>query len=54
MIQFRIGVPGSPVKMSLTPSTAASRAPLWGEHSEDVRWKLGYARDHIIAHSRLP
>jgi crotonobetainyl-CoA:carnitine CoA-transferase CaiB-like acyl-CoA transferase len=38
---------GSPIKMSATPPDVRRRAPLLGEHSEDILRDAGFAPDDI-------
>jgi formyl-CoA transferase len=43
---------GSPIKMSGTPPNAARRAPLLGEHTDEVLAETGFSRDEIVAMRR--
>ena len=45
----RLRTLGSPVKMSETPPDPVRRAPLLGEHTEDVLRQAGYADEEIAA-----
>jgi crotonobetainyl-CoA:carnitine CoA-transferase CaiB-like acyl-CoA transferase len=38
---------GSPIKLSATPADAARRAPLLGEHTDEVLIEAGFSRDDI-------
>jgi formyl-CoA transferase len=38
---------GSPIKMSATPPDARRRAPLLGEHSEEVLREAGFNEEQI-------
>jgi formyl-CoA transferase len=40
---------GSPIKMSATPPDARRRAPLLGEHSEEVLREAGFSDTEIAA-----
>jgi crotonobetainyl-CoA:carnitine CoA-transferase CaiB-like acyl-CoA transferase len=40
---------GSPVKMSETPPLAGRRAPLLGEHTDEVLAEAGFTTDEIAA-----
>jgi len=40
---------GSPIKMSATPPDATRRAPLLGEHTDDVLSEFGLSADEIAA-----
>jgi len=45
----RLRTLGSPIKMSATPADASRRAPLLGEHTNEVLAEFGLSRDEIIA-----
>ena len=45
----RLRTLGSPIKMSATPADASRRAPLLGEHTNEVLVEFGLSRDEIIA-----
>jgi formyl-CoA transferase len=45
----RLRTLGSPIKMSATPADASRRAPLLGEHTDEVLAEFGLSRDEIIA-----
>jgi len=45
----RLRTLGSPIKMSATPADASRRAPLLGEHTEQVLKEVGLAADEIEA-----
>ena len=38
---------GSPIKLSETPADATRRAPLLGEHTEEVLTEFGFSEDEI-------
>lgn len=40
---------GSPIKMSGTPANAARRAPLLGEHTDEVLRETGFSPEEIVA-----
>jgi formyl-CoA transferase len=40
---------GSPIKMSATPADASRRAPLLGEHTDEVLGELGISAQEIVA-----
>jgi crotonobetainyl-CoA:carnitine CoA-transferase CaiB-like acyl-CoA transferase len=40
---------GSPIKLSATPANAARRAPLLGEHTDEVLAETGFSDDEIAA-----
>jgi crotonobetainyl-CoA:carnitine CoA-transferase CaiB-like acyl-CoA transferase len=40
---------GSPIKMSGTPANAARRAPLLGEHTDEILVETGFSREEIVA-----
>jgi len=43
----RLRTLGSPIRMSATPADAARRAPLLGEHTNEVLAELGLSTDEI-------
>jgi len=43
----RFTMPGRPFLMSETPWTLRRRAPLLGEHTEEVLREIGYSAEHI-------
>ena len=45
----RLRTLGSPIKMSATPADASRRAPLLGEHTDDVLREFGLSADEIEA-----
>ena len=45
----RLRTLGSPIKMSETPADATRRAPLLGEHTEEVLAEFGFSEDEIAA-----
>jgi crotonobetainyl-CoA:carnitine CoA-transferase CaiB-like acyl-CoA transferase len=45
----RLRTLGSPIKMSATPADASRRAPLLGEHTNEVLVEFGFSRDEIAA-----
>jgi crotonobetainyl-CoA:carnitine CoA-transferase CaiB-like acyl-CoA transferase len=45
----RLRTLGSPIKMSATPADASRRAPLLGEHTNEVLVEFGLSRNEIIA-----
>ena len=45
----RLRTLGSPIKMSATPADASRRAPLLGEHTDEVLAEFGLSRDEIAA-----
>jgi len=45
----RLRTLGSPIKMSATPADATRRAPLLGEHTDEVLAELGLSADEITA-----
>lgn len=45
----RLRTLGSPIKMSATPTDASRRAPLLGEHTNEVLTECGFAADEIEA-----
>jgi formyl-CoA transferase len=45
----RLRTLGSPIKMSATPTDAGRRAPLLGEHTEEVLKEIGLSGDEIAA-----
>ncbi|MFN7930667.1 MAG: CoA transferase [Blastocatellia bacterium] len=47
--QKAIPVPATPVRLSETPGTIRHRAPLTGEHTEEVMLQLGFSADEIAA-----
>ena len=38
---------GSPIKMSATPPDPSRRAPLLGEHTDEVLLQAGFSQDEI-------
>ena len=40
---------GSPIKMSATPPDVSRRAPLFGEHTDQVLREAAYSDDEIVA-----
>jgi crotonobetainyl-CoA:carnitine CoA-transferase CaiB-like acyl-CoA transferase len=45
----RLKTLGSPIKMSATPTDASRRAPLLGEHTDEVLTELGLGPGEIAA-----
>jgi crotonobetainyl-CoA:carnitine CoA-transferase CaiB-like acyl-CoA transferase len=45
----RLRTLGSPIKLSVTPADASRRAPLLGEHNEEILTGLGLTADEIAA-----
>jgi crotonobetainyl-CoA:carnitine CoA-transferase CaiB-like acyl-CoA transferase len=43
----RVKTLGSPIKMSATPPDVSRRAPMFGEHTDDVLREAGYTADEI-------
>jgi crotonobetainyl-CoA:carnitine CoA-transferase CaiB-like acyl-CoA transferase len=40
---------GSPIKMSATPANASTRAPLLGEHTDEVLHEAGFSSEEVVA-----
>lgn len=47
--QQQVAVPGTPVKLSVTPGGVRSRAPLLGEHTREILDSIGLENDRIEA-----
>jgi crotonobetainyl-CoA:carnitine CoA-transferase CaiB-like acyl-CoA transferase len=45
----RLRMPGSPIKMSGTPTIVSRRAPLLGEHTREVLREAGCSDEEIAA-----
>ena len=43
----RLRTLGSPIKLSATPADASRRAPLLGEHTDEILMDLGLSADEV-------
>jgi len=48
-IERQVSVAGTPIKMTQTPGGVRQRAPLLGEHTDDVLLKAGYSKSEVAA-----